>query len=186
MNDGLNYKLLIDRLRNLPDETEWSEFKVNNKDPKMIAADLSALANSAARLGVPHGYMAWGIDNDSHDVVGTIFNPRRSKIGNEEIENWLHHSLSANASFRFIEVPYDEARKVVLLQIEPARGNTVDFDRVAYTRVGTYTKRLKDYPAIEAETWRKISPLFRRSRGRRCVSFNTGAGENLRCSASGR
>lgn len=29
MNDGLNYKLLIDRLRNLPDETEWSEFKVN-------------------------------------------------------------------------------------------------------------------------------------------------------------
>ena len=37
---------LADELIKLPKENEWVEFKTNNKDPKMIGEDISALSNS--------------------------------------------------------------------------------------------------------------------------------------------
>ncbi|MEX4039512.1 ATP-binding protein [Haemophilus influenzae] len=48
---------LADELIKLPKENEWVEFKTNNKDPKMIGEDISALSNSAALLGKVSAYM---------------------------------------------------------------------------------------------------------------------------------
>lgn len=39
---------LVRELAKLPDETEWIEFKCNNKQPQMIGEYISALSNSAA------------------------------------------------------------------------------------------------------------------------------------------
>jgi len=39
---------LVRELVKLPDETEWIEFKCNNKNPQMIGEYISALSNSAA------------------------------------------------------------------------------------------------------------------------------------------
>lgn len=156
VSEELNWVLLIDELRNLPTETEWVEFKHDNKDPDMIAKRLSALANSATLRDIPHAYLVWGIDDSSHEVLGTTFNPRKAKKGGEEIENWLHHVLSENASFRFFSVEYED-KKVVLAQVEPARGHTVDYQSTAYIRVGFITKKLKDYPSMESEVWNHIS-----------------------------
>ena len=75
---------LIRELCKLPTETEWVEFKENNFDPKDIGEYISALANSAALEGKAHAYIAWGINDLSHEVVGTSFNPRKEKKGNEE------------------------------------------------------------------------------------------------------
>ena len=156
MAEELNLELLVDELRLLPGETEWVEFKRNNDGAETIAQDISALANSAARFDVPHAYMVWGIDDETHDVLGTDFRYRKARRGGEELENWLHHMLSPNASFRFFELEY-QGRDLVVLQIEPARGHTVDFESVAYIRVGSYTKKLKAYPAVESEVWRRIT-----------------------------
>lgn len=38
---------LVDRLRALPTETEWVEFKRDNTNPQLIGEYLSALANGA-------------------------------------------------------------------------------------------------------------------------------------------
>ena len=38
-----NLVKLIEKLRYLPNETTWVEFKHNNYDPKMIGEDISAL-----------------------------------------------------------------------------------------------------------------------------------------------
>ena len=43
--------LLVDTLRKSPDETEWIEFKVNDKRPDGIGEYLSALANAATLMG---------------------------------------------------------------------------------------------------------------------------------------
>lgn len=43
-----NLDKLVNELRNLPNETQWLEFKHNNYEPTMIGQDISALANSAA------------------------------------------------------------------------------------------------------------------------------------------
>lgn len=73
---------LLARLKTLcalPQETEWAEFKHNNEDPEMIGERLSALANSAALLGKDRAYFVWGIEDGTHRVLGTTFQPRRKK-----------------------------------------------------------------------------------------------------------
>ncbi len=100
--------------------------------------------------------MVWGIADGTHDVLGTDFRYRKARRGGEELENWLHHMLSPNASFRFYELEY-QGFDLVVLQVEPARGHTVDFESVAYVRIGSYTKKLKAYPFVESEVWRRIT-----------------------------
>ncbi len=44
---------LVDRLRALPKETEWCEFKRKNYEPQQLGEYLSALANAASLAGQP-------------------------------------------------------------------------------------------------------------------------------------
>ena len=148
--------LLVNELVKNSTELEWVEFKTSNKDPKMVGRDISALANSATHREATCAYMVWGVDDATHEIVGTEFDYRTMKCGNEEIENWLHHQLSDNASFEFSEGEID-GHRVVVLAIRPAFAHTVDFEHVAYIRVGSYTKPLKSYPAVEAAVWNKIT-----------------------------
>jgi ATP-dependent DNA helicase RecG len=80
---------LVNELRQLPKETEWVEFKLNDAQPQDIGEYLSALANSAALCGKAFAYLVWGIEDGSHDIKGTTFSPSRTKVSNEELENWL-------------------------------------------------------------------------------------------------
>ena len=69
-----NLDLLVNELRKLPNETPWVEFKHNNYTPHMIGEDISALANSAALHEKSCAYMLWGIEDTTHDIVGTQYN----------------------------------------------------------------------------------------------------------------
>lgn len=102
-------KKLIDELRKYPVETQWLEFKHNNYTPEMIGQDISALANSAALYDRECAYMIWGIDDVTHDIVGTEHNLQTLKKGNQELENWLRSLLSKNADFEFHSVLIKEA-----------------------------------------------------------------------------
>ena len=42
------YISLIERLRNMPDETEWLEYKVNNDSPELIGEYISGEENNRA------------------------------------------------------------------------------------------------------------------------------------------
>lgn len=144
---------LFHELRKQPSETEWIEFKHNNDDPEQIGEYLSALANSAALLGKVNAYMLWGVEDDGHAIVGTAFCPSCTKVGNEELENWLLRLLSPKINFRFYELTIDEL-PVVLLEIGAAFRHPVQFKNQEFVRVGTYKKKLKDHPEKERELWR--------------------------------
>ena len=144
---------LVHELRKLPVETEWVEFKHNRVDEEEIGEYLSALANSAALLGKVNAYMVWGVDNESHDIIGTIFNPSATKIGNEELENWLLRLLAPKIDFRFHMLEID-ANLVVLLEIGAAFRHPVCFKHQEFIRVGSYKKKLKNYPEKERALWR--------------------------------
>lgn len=73
------YISLIERLRKLPVETEWLEYKSNNTEPQMIGEYISALSNSVALNNKEKGYLIWGIDDSTHDIIGTNFCPATSK-----------------------------------------------------------------------------------------------------------
>lgn len=55
---------MLDELIALPAETEWAEFKHNNKNPEEIGEYISALANSAAFVGKASGYLIWLISDN--------------------------------------------------------------------------------------------------------------------------
>ena len=146
---------VVQELRRLPAETEWAEFKVSKDDPEEIGRYVSALANSAALAGKTRGYLVWGIENGTHDVVGTTFAPTTRTVGNEVFENWLLRLLDPKVGFQFKEVTV-EGKPVVLLAIEPAFRNPVRFKTEAHIRVGSTLKKLKDAPAKERALWRAL------------------------------
>ncbi len=144
---------LVRELAKLPDETEWVEFKCNNKQPQVIGEYISALSNSAALCERPKAYLVWGVDDATHRIVGTEFQYRKMKKGNEELEAWLSRMLSPRINFRFFEVPMDEGT-VVLMEIPCAEKQPVQFAGGEYIRIGTNKKNLKEYPDKERELWR--------------------------------
>ena len=144
---------ILQELRKLPSETEWVEFKHNNDNPEEIGEYLSALANSAALLGKVNAYMVWGVDNTSHDLIGTVFRPGTCKIGNEELENWLLRLLSPKINFKFYELTAD-GLPVVLLEIGAAFRHPVRYQGTEFIRIGSYKKKLKEHPEKERELWR--------------------------------
>jgi predicted HTH transcriptional regulator len=144
---------LFHELRKQPHETEWLEFKHNNDNPEQIGEYISALANSAALSGKVHGYMLWGVTDDGHDIVGTKFRPSCIKQGNEELENWLLRLLTPKINFCFYELIVKDM-PVVLLEIGAAFRHPVQFKNQEFIRLGSYKKKLKDFPEKERELWR--------------------------------
>lgn len=144
---------LVNELRALPRETEWVEFKVNDAEPQAIGEYISALANAAALVGKAFAYMVWGVQNDDHAVVGTSFDPAAARVGNEALENWLLQLLEPKIDFRFFHAAVED-RPVVLLEIHRAARRPVAFAGQEYIRVGSYKKKLKDFPEKERALWR--------------------------------
>ena len=143
---------LLRELCGLPTETEWIEFKVNNTNPEEIGEYLSAIANSAALLGRERGYLVWGVEDVSHRVAGTTFQPRQAKKGNEELENWLGRLLDPRLDFRIHEFD-DEGHRIVLFEVPAADHTPVRFQGTEFLRVGSYKKKLHDFPEKERRLW---------------------------------
>lgn len=150
-----NLDRLVQELCKLSDETAWVEFKHNNYNPDMIGEDISALANSAALHERSAAYMLWGIEDKTHEIVGTDYNLQSLKKGNQELENWLRYKLSKNADFEFHTVKMNNVNVGVLI-IYRATNQTVMFDKVEYIRVGSYTKKLSEFPTLQAQVWDRL------------------------------
>ena len=146
------YISLVKRLRNLPNEREWLEIKVDNNDPKIIGEYISALSNSASICDKDKAYIIWGIEDRTHDIVGTQFKPKQFKIGNEELENWLLRLLKPRVDFHFVEVSMND-KNIVILEIPHAHSQPTSFKDEEYIRVGSYKKKLKDFPEKERKLW---------------------------------
>ena len=144
---------LVNELRKLPKETEWVEFKVNDSEPQQIGEYLSALSNAAALCGKAFAYLVWGVEDGTHDLVGTNFDLVTAKVGNEELENWLLRLLSPRIDFHFHSFETD-GKRVVLLEIGQAFRHPVAFQGAEWIRVGSYKKRLKEFPEKEKLLWR--------------------------------
>lgn len=136
---------LIDDLRAKSGELPWLEFKKDNIDREGIGKRCSALANAARIEGQDCGYMLWGIDDATHDVIGTRFDPDTFKAGNQELQLWLAQRLQPSIAFSFRTVNHPRGR-VVILEIPAATNAPVNFNNIAYIRIGSATPKLTDYP----------------------------------------
>jgi ATP-dependent DNA helicase RecG len=148
-------KKLVDILVASPHETEWMEFKHNFHSPEEIGERISAISNSACLLNKPYGYIVFGIDDNTHQIIGTNFHAKNHKKGNEELEMWLANRLNPHIDFESYEFDYDKTIHISLYKIPAAVNHPITFLNKAYIRVGSLTKLLIGYPDKEAKIWRK-------------------------------
>ena len=147
---------LVDYLVSLSNEKEWLEFKVNNSKPEVIGERLSALSNSACLLDEPYGYLVYGIEDKNHEIVGTKFNVKSERNGNEDLEMWLLNRLNPRIDIEAAEFDYAPGKHISIFRIPAAVNRPVTFLNEAYVRVNTCTKKLSQYPEKEAKIWRNV------------------------------
>ncbi len=143
---------LIHKLISMSTETEWVEFKKNNSDPIKIGENASAVSNGAALHRKPMGYLVWGVEDESHRVVGTTFQPEKSKKGNELLEPWLARMFEPRIDLRIQRGVFD-GHSVVVIEVPPAVTQPTRFSGREYVRIGSATKLLADFPEKERTLW---------------------------------
>ncbi|MDP4008080.1 MAG: ATP-binding protein [Candidatus Peregrinibacteria bacterium] len=149
----------INELRRLPSETEWVEFKSNHQPPGKIGEYISALANSACLHQRSEAYLVFGIENKTHKVIGTKYEPRTTKgKGAEDLEPWLHRNLKPKIDFKIQEIEHPDGR-VVIFFIQPAFAGPVKFNNKAWIRISSSTKALDEFPEKEAIIWERRTPF---------------------------
>ncbi len=141
------------QLASLSKESEWLELKHNNEDPHETGEYICALSNAAALLEKHSAYILWGIDDLTHEILGTTFRPRAVKIKGQELESWLIFHLDPQIDLRIHEGEVD-GKYIVLFEFAPAAHRPIRFKGIEYIRVGSYKKKLQDCPEKERELWR--------------------------------
>lgn len=151
---------LLDRLRAEPRESEWLEFKANRFEPHTLGEYISALANSACILGKPRAYLVFGIEDGSHAVVGTTFDPSAETVKGKDGKNnqllplWLSLGLQPNVGVDIHSLTY-HGQHVVVFEIHPALDQPVKFYGTAYIRDGSSKTELSRYPEKQRQIWHR-------------------------------
>lgn len=138
---------LLEELVAQPSETEWIEFKLNKGSisNEQIGEYISALSNGATIVNKPFGYLVWGINDNSHAVMGTNFSFFNAKQGNQQLELWVRTLLHPKINFDIFEFTY-HSRQIVLLRIPAAKAEPTHFQKKAYIRVGSNKTDLRNFP----------------------------------------
>ena len=69
----MDYKSKVKELIEYPREANWYEFKTNWYEPAGIGEYISSLSNAAALEGREAGYLVWGVDNDTHEIILNLY-----------------------------------------------------------------------------------------------------------------
>ncbi len=170
------FQAKLDELRALPDETEWVEFKQNDRGDPMyleVGEYLSALANSCAILRRDRGFIVWGVEDKTHNLIGTDFRPRRAKYSrSQELENWLTYNLDPQVPFWIHEHDLD-GKHYVLFEVAAATHVPVAFKGERYVRVGSSKTKLRERPEKERLLWDCLRPAGRQDWSAQVVASAT-------------
>ena len=142
---------IINDLINRNDEEEWFDFKENWFNPVEIGEYISAISNAAAVCGKAFGYIVWGINDSTHNIIGTDLNYNCS-YKSEPWQNYLARNLTPSVAFEFKETIIDKHRVVVLV-VPAAVKVPTSFNKVRYGRIGSSKVNLEKYPEREAILW---------------------------------
>ena len=153
-------KVLLDELVKQPTESEWVEFKHNFHSVEEIGERISAISNGACLQNQAFGYLVFGIQDTTHQILGTSFKAKAQKKGNEDLEHWLATRLNPRIDFSVFEFDYDEGRHISMYVIPATKSRPVEFLNKPYIRVGSITRNLGEFPDKEARIWRKESISF--------------------------
>ncbi|BAK47568.1 predicted transcriptional regulator containing an HTH domain [Clostridium sp. SY8519] len=150
----MDIKSIVLELCSYKDEQEWFEFKENWFQPETLGEYVSALSNAAAFHYRNNAFFVWGINNDTHEIVGTDFN-QYGEYNKEPYQNYLARNLSPSINFSFEESFIDDKRVVVLV-IPAAKEIPTAFREKRYIRIGSSKVNLRDYPKREIQLFKLL------------------------------
>ena len=137
---------LIDELRALPKENEWVEFKTGNVTTNdKLGQYISGLSNAACIANQAFAYLVFGINDETHQVVGTNYKFKNRKEGNEELELWIRRFLSPSIKFDHFVCDYG-TNHLEIFRIPAATGEPTNFKNYPYIRFDSSLTDLKKYP----------------------------------------
>ncbi len=151
----MNIKKIILDLCSYSDEQEWFEFKENWFNPEELGEYVSALSNAAAFHYQKYGFFIWGINDKTHDIVGTSFNPY-CDFNKEPYQNYLARNLYPSINFEFKEVEINQL-KVVVLVIPAAEEIPTSFKDKRYIRIGSSKSNIRKYPKREIQLFKILN-----------------------------
>lgn len=151
--DNATLLSLLEQFRHLPREEATIEFKSSWDKPDDIGEYLSAMANAAVLERHDRAWLIWGIDNATHAIKGTTFNPFTSTgEGKQPLIMWLTQKIKPHPDFQFHEVKHPGGT-IIMLEIHPTRSEPLAFNGVRYIRIDSHKTRLSEHPSKEARLW---------------------------------
>lgn len=145
----LDIKGIVSDLRSYSLEREWFEFKVNWLQPTQLSEYISALSNSAVLAGRRSAYFVWGVENETHAVVGTRFDADRD-VNGEPLKHFLARQFSPEIAFEFDEGTV-EGERIVVLAIPAAKIAPTSFSNERFIRIGSSKENLRKYPERKSQ-----------------------------------
>ena len=138
---------LVRNLVSLPHEYEWLDIKGNWFSKDEIGEYISAISNGAALCGREYGYVVWGVDDASHEIIGTAVNFDKD-IDHEPYKHYLARNLKPSVAFEVEEVQVD-GKRIVLLSVPAAKSVPTKFSSQAFIRIGSSKEKLSKFPEWE-------------------------------------
>lgn len=142
------YISIVKSLIKRKNEEEWYEFKENWFEPYEIGAYISCLSNAATLRGKEYAYLVWGIQNGTHEIVGTDID-YQIDYKKEPFQHYLARQVSPSIGFVFIDIEID-GKRIVVLEIPAAVKVPTAFDGTRYIRMGSSKESVAKYPEREA------------------------------------
>jgi len=138
--------IIVDQLLLEGKELEWLEFKSGDAtDHQRLGRYISGLANAANFNNLPFGYLLFGINDGSLEVVGTKFDYLSRKEKGNELDFYIRRNLSPSIQFEHFVCNY-LGKKVQIFRIPAAQHIPISFENEAWIRVSSSLTELKKYP----------------------------------------
>lgn len=150
---------LLEELVRQSSESEYLEFKKNFHSHDEIGKDISALSNAACLRGQSTAYLIFGVEDETHHIIGTKFKPHTKKVGNEDLIHWLTQRLNPKIDFEVKEFEYKQGINIAIFIIPAAKSQPVSFLNERFIRVASVTRKLSEFPLKEERIWRKESKV---------------------------
>lgn len=111
---------ILTTLITLPAETEIVEFKKaeNTFSDNDLGQYFSALANEANLKGTDLAWLVFGVDNNTHHIIGTNYKPTRPSL--DEMKKRIADQTTNRITFDEIYELHIEGHRVILFQIPAA------------------------------------------------------------------
>lgn len=137
---------LLDHVLAQSKESPWIEFKKNDAtDNQRLGRYISGLSNAARLANQSFGYLVFGVEDNSWNIVGTTYNYFNRKEKGSDLDFYIRKGLSPSVYFEVFPCDYN-GNKLMIFKIPACKSVPVEFENVAYIRIDSHLTELRKFP----------------------------------------